>query len=132
MIAGARRFHAAAGCVEPDIAALDQDDIITRVKRAIVQFLPSENCTKQRVASELAMSPSALQQKLATLDTSFQDLLNQIRQSLAMDYMEQSRVSITEMSFLLGFSDTSSFTRAFRRWTGKSPRDFRRERSIEP
>ena len=49
-----------------------------------------------------------------------------------MDYMEQSRVSITEMSFLLGFSDTSSFTRAFRRWTGKSPRDFRRERSIEP
>ena len=78
------------------------------------------------------MSPSALQQKLATLDTSFQDLLNQIRQSLAMDYMEQSRVSITEMSFLLGFSDTSSFTRAFRRWTGKSPRDFRRERSIEP
>ncbi|MBO6753550.1 MAG: AraC family transcriptional regulator [Spongiibacter sp.] len=118
--------------MEGYIAALDQDDIITRVKRAIVQFLPSENCTKQRVASELAMSPNALQQKLATLDTSFQDLLNQIRQSLAMDYMEQSRVSITEMSFLLGFSDTSSFTRAFRRWTGKSPRDFRRERSIEP
>ena len=45
--------------------------------------------------------------------------------------MEQSRVSITEMSFLLGFSDTSSFTRAFRRWTGKSPRDYRRGLGLE-
>jgi AraC-like DNA-binding protein len=79
----------------------------------------------------MAMSPSALQQKLAQLDSSFQDLLNQVRQSLALAYMEQPRVSITEMSFLLGFSDTSSFTRAFRRWTGKSPRDYRRHLSME-
>jgi AraC-like DNA-binding protein len=46
-------------------------------------------------------------------------------------YMEQARVSITEMSFLLGFADTSSFTRAFRRWTGKSPRDYRRNLGME-
>lgn len=110
------------------IAALDTADIINRVKRIILQKLPSENCTKQQVASELAMSPSALHQKLAAQDTSFQDLLNQVRKSLALDYMEQSRVSITEMSFMLGFNDTSSFTRAFRRWTGKSPRDYRRLR----
>ena len=77
------------------------------------------------------MSPSALQQKLAQLDSSFQDLLNQVRQSLALAYMEQARVSITEMSFMLGFSDTSSFTRAFRRWTGKSPRDYRRDLGVD-
>ena len=113
------------------IAALDTEDIVNRVKRIILQKLPSENCTKGQIASELAMSPSALQQKLAALDTSFQDLLNQMRKSLALDYMEQSRISITEMSFLLGFNDTSSFTRAFRRWTGKSPREYRREIGVE-
>ena len=79
----------------------------------------------------MAMSPSALQQKLAQLDSSFQDLLNQVRQSLALAYMEQARVSITEMSFMLGFSETSSFTRAFHRWTGKSPRDYRRDLSVD-
>jgi AraC-like DNA-binding protein len=64
------------------------------------------------------------------VDSSFQDLINQVRQALALAYMEQARVSITEMSFMLGFSDTSSFTRAFRRWTGKSPRDYRRDLGV--
>lgn len=113
------------------IAALDMEDIVNRVKKIILRNLASENCTKQHVAAELAMSPSSLQQKLATRDTNFQELLNQVRKSLALDYMEQSRISITEMGFLLGFNDTSSFTRAFRRWTGKSPREYRRERGMD-
>ena len=83
------------------------------------------------MAEELFISPSSLQQKLAQRDTSFQNLLNQVRESLALAYIEQARVSITEMSFTLGFSDTSSFTRAFRRWTGKSPSDYRRGKGLE-
>jgi AraC-like DNA-binding protein len=117
--------------IEDYMAALDKADIITRVKQIIIQSLSSGNCNKQRVANEMAMSPSALQQKLAERKSSFQELLNQVRQSLALAYMEQARVSITEMSFMLGFSDTSSFTRAFRRWTGKSPRDYRRDLGME-
>lgn len=113
------------------IAALDMEDIVNRVKKIILQNLPSENFTKQHIAAELAMSPSSLQQKLATKNTSFQELLNQVRKSLALDYIEQSRISITEMGFLLGFNDTSSFTRVFRRWTGKSPREYRRERGLD-
>jgi AraC-like DNA-binding protein len=117
--------------IEDYMAALDKADIISRVKQIIIQSLSSGNCNKQRVANEMAMSPSALQQKLAQRNSSFQDLLAQVRQSLALAYMEQARVSITEMSFLLGFADTSSFTRAFRRWTGKSPRDYRRDLGME-
>jgi AraC-like DNA-binding protein len=117
--------------IEDYMAALDKADIIARVKQIIIQTLSSGNCSKQRVANEMAMSPSALQQKLAQRHSSFQDLLNQVRQSLALAYMEQARVSITEMSFLLGFADTSSFTRAFRRWTGKSPRDYRQTLGME-
>lgn len=111
--------------IEEYLAALDRADIVTRVKQVIIETLSSGHCSKQRVAQELAMSPSALQQKLAQRDTTFQDLLNAVRESLARAYMEQGRISITEMSFMLGFADTSSFTRAFRRWTGQSPRDYR-------
>jgi AraC-like DNA-binding protein len=75
----------------------------------------------------MAMSPSALQQKLAQQESNFKDLLNQVRRSLALSYIDQSRISITEISFLLSFADTSSFTRAFRRWTGKSPSDQRHQ-----
>jgi AraC-like DNA-binding protein len=117
--------------IEDYLAALDKADIIARVKQIIIQSLSSGNCNKQRVANEMAMSPSALQQKLAERNSSFQDLLNQVRQSLALAYMEQARVSITEMSFMLGFADTSSFTRAFRRWTGKSPRNYRQTLGME-
>jgi len=117
--------------IEEYLTALDKSDIVTRVKKIIIQTLPSGNSSKQRVASEMAMSTSALQQKLAERRSSFQDLLNQVRQSLALAYMEQAQFSITEMSFMLGFSDTSSFTRAFRRWTGKSPRDYRRHLSVD-
>lgn len=117
--------------IEDYMAAMDKADIIARVKQIIIQTLSSGNCNKQRVANEMAMSPSALQQKLAQRNSSFQDLLNQVRRSLALAYMEQARVSITEMSFMLGFADTSSFTRAFRRWTGNSPRDYRRDLGME-
>jgi AraC-like DNA-binding protein len=119
------------GIIQSYLAELDQADIISRVKQVIIQSLSAGSCDKQRTARELAMSPSALQQKLAERGTSFQNLLNQVRQSLALAYMEQPRVSITEMSFLLGFTDTSSFTRAFRRWTGQSPRDYRRHHDME-
>ncbi|MGI9287869.1 MAG: helix-turn-helix domain-containing protein, partial [Pseudomonadales bacterium] len=64
-------------------------------------------------------------------DTSFQEILDTTRQSLALGYMEQSNISITEAAYLLGFSDVSNFTRAFKRWTGKSPRDFRQSLGLE-
>jgi AraC-like DNA-binding protein len=132
LIGGNRELaHQNDRIIEEYLAALDKADIVTRVKQIIIQTLSSGDCSKQRVANEMAMSPSALQQKLAQRETTFQDLLNQVRQSLALAYMEQPRVSITEMSFMLGFADTSSFTRAFRRWTGKSPREFRRDMGID-
>ena len=69
--------------------------------------------------------------KLAARDTSFQDILDSTRKSLAIAYMEQSKTTITEAAYLLGFSEVSNFTRAFKRWTGKSPREFRRSLGIE-
>ena len=104
---------------------MEKQDIINRVRTMIVEELSSSAITKQRVADRLCMSSRSLQMKLAAKDTSFQEILDSTRQSLALGYMEQSVISITEAAYLLGFSDVSNFTRAFKRWTGKSPREFR-------
>ena len=121
--------------IEQYISALNMADIVGRTRQMIVQTLSSGKCNKQRVAGELALSTSSLQQKLAREDTSFQELLQEVRQSLAFGFLAsngQPHFSVTEIGFLLGFSDTSSFTRAFGKWTGKSPREYRREVAGEP
>lgn len=107
------------------IAKLDKDDIVSRVRQAIVEHLPNGECTREMVASQLAMSPTTLQFKLAKLETSFHDLMDATRMELAKSYAQQSAMTVTEMAFLLGFSDTSNFARAFKRWTGVSPTEFR-------
>jgi AraC-like DNA-binding protein len=104
---------------------LERSDIVNRVRGIIVEELSSCNLNKQRVADKMHMSARSLQMKLAAKDTSFQEILDSTRHSLALGYMEQSAISITEAAYLLGFSEVSNFTRAFKRWTGKSPRDFR-------
>jgi AraC-like DNA-binding protein len=73
-----------------------------------------------------------LQVKLATRGTSFLGLVNDTRQALACGYLQGSVTPITEIAFLLGFSDTSNFSRAFRRWTGESPSRYRAHNAQRP
>ena len=110
---------------------MEKQDIINRVRTMIVEDLSASAITKQRVADKLCMSPRSLQMKLAAKDTSFQEILDSTRESLALCYMEQSAISITEAAYLLGFSDVSNFTRAFKRWTNKSPREFRQSLGLD-
>nr|MBP9036093.1 helix-turn-helix transcriptional regulator [Pseudomonadales bacterium] len=56
---------------------------------------------------------------------SFLEVLDDTRHQLALGYVEQTRLSITEIAFMLGFSDVSNFNRAFRRWTARAPREYR-------
>ena len=110
---------------------MEKQDIVNRVRTMIVEELSSSAITKQRVADKLCMSPRSLQMKLAAKSTSFQEILDGTRHSLALGYMDQSAISITEAAYLLGFSDVSNFTRAFKRWTGKSPREFRQSLGLD-
>ena len=107
------------------IARLDKDDVVSRVKQKVVELLPNGECTREIVAKAMNMSPTALQFKLAKRDTSFHDLMDAAREELARSYVQQSALSVTEIAYLLGFNDTSNFARAFKRWTGHSPTDFR-------
>lgn len=104
---------------------LDRDDIVNRVRTHLVNGLSAGTFGRAEIAARLHMSPSTLQAKLARRGVSFQQVLDNTRQELALGYVAQRRLSITEIAFMLGFSDVSNFNRAFRRWTGKAPTEYR-------
>ena len=107
------------------MARLDKSDVVTTVRQKIIEYLPNGDCTREKVAGVMCISPTTLQFKLSQRGTSFLELLDTTRKELAASYVQQSALSITEITFLLGFSDTSNFTRAFKRWEGMSPTSFR-------
>jgi AraC-like DNA-binding protein len=108
------------------LAQLDQDHIIQKVKAVIIDQLPSGNVTDETVARELYMSSRKLQRQLRNDGTTFTTLLTEIRQDLAQRYLREQHISLTEIAFLLGFSESSAFSRAFKRWMGVTPSEYRK------
>ena len=108
------------------LANLDQDHITEQVKGIIIDQLPSGNVTDESVARALYMSSRKLQRQLQSAGTTFATLLNKTRQDLAQKYLRDQDTSMTEIAFLLGFSESSAFSRAFKRWVGVSPSEYRK------
>ena len=104
---------------------IDKSDIVNSVRGLVIKNLSSGTLSKTSIASQLHMTPRNLQFKLAAQGTTYQEILDTTRRDLALAYIEQRRLAITETAYLLGFADSANFTRAFRRWTGKSPSEFR-------
>jgi AraC-like DNA-binding protein len=103
------------------VQSLRRDDLVSRVKMAMVDELPSGTPSEESIAKTVFLSARSLQRKLAEEHTSFTELLSAVRRELAEHYVRDPKVPVTEISYMLGFSDLSSFSRAFKRWTGKSP-----------
>ena len=82
--------------------------------------------SQKKVADALHMSVRNLQRKLKHIDTTFRELLDEIRRDLAKQYINNSDVSFSEVTFLLGFSESSSFSRAYKRWHGVTPSEVRK------
>lgn len=121
LLAGADRM------VADYLAALDHDDVLTRARAEILRQLPSGGIGEASVAEALHISLRTFQRRLRESGVSYRDLLEEVRQDLALKYIANPRLSITEISYLLGFSEPSSFARTFRRWTGHSPSRQREE-----
>lgn len=102
-------------------------ELVERVRKAIGDRLRAGDPSLETVARELAMSPRSLQRHLRDLGYSYVALVDELRQETAKLYLAQSDVAIAEVSYLLGFSDQSSFNRAFKRWSGSTPHKYRRE-----
>ena len=111
------------------LARLDRSDIVTRCKGAILEHLASGETAEDGAAAQLNMSPRTLQRKLAEAGTSYSALVDATRKDLALRYIDDPQRSITDITFSLGFAGPSSLTRAFKRWTGVSPSDYRSEAS---
>jgi AraC-like DNA-binding protein len=120
--------YATEQVIEAYLDKLDRDRIETQVSMAIVERLPAGYVSEEVVADVLHVSKRTLQRRLAQAGTTFQKLLDETRRQLATRYLERSDRSIIEVTYLLGFSEPSNFTRAFKRWYGVSPRTFRHTR----
>jgi AraC-like DNA-binding protein len=104
---------------------IKKGDIVQQTQSAILNNLPSGNVTDELIARELNLSERTLQRKLKEKDTSFRKVLDNMRKMAALQYIRNPLNSMTEISFLLGFSEQSSFSRAFKQWTGTSPVKYR-------
>lgn len=109
------------------MAALGEGDITTRCKGYLLTQLTSGEPSEQALANAMGMSLRTLQRKIGDLGTTYKRLLDETRYDLALKYLDDPQRSITEITFLLGFSEQSAFTRAFKRWSEKSPSSYRTE-----
>jgi AraC-like DNA-binding protein len=102
------------------------------VRAALLELLPSGRTSLGDAAQRLAMSARTLQRRLGEDGTSFQAVLDETRRELALHYLQRTAISSGEISFLLGFSDPSSFFRAFHGWTGLTPERARGASAASP
>jgi AraC-like DNA-binding protein len=102
------------------------------IESAIAAELPKGAPTVNRIAARLRMSTRTLERRLEREGTTFSDLLEDLRRRLAVRYVTNQGIPLGEIAFLLGFSHTTGFHRAFKRWTGETPLGYRRAQSSLP
>jgi AraC-like DNA-binding protein len=109
------------------LAALPQDGEWTKkVRQEIVRLCHEDTPTLAKVSSNLFVTPRTLQRHLADEGLRFQPLLDETRLRLAEQYLNEGQLQLTDIAELLGYSDQSALTRAFKRWTGHTPKDIRK------
>jgi AraC-like DNA-binding protein len=99
-----------------------------QVRDLIATELGSGTASVEQVARVLQMSPRTLGRKLQHEGTSFKHLLDDLRRRMALRYVDGQELGLSEIAFLLGFSQTAAFHRAFKRWTAQTPLEYRRQR----
>jgi AraC-like DNA-binding protein len=96
-----------------------------KVENVVVPLLPHGEATLENVAQRMGLSHRTLARRLAREGVSFLDVLQDLRLRLARQYFGEGDISITQIAWLLGYRGPSAFTHAFKRWTGRSPRQMR-------
>ncbi len=81
----------------------------------------------ETIAKNLAISTRNLQNKLKEEGTTYQKIFDKVRKEIALDYLKKDEITIVDISFLLGFSEQSAFNHAFKRWTGSTPKEYRKK-----
>jgi AraC-like DNA-binding protein len=118
--AGAQGGSRAAG------AGAGADGLLAGVRQHILRGLRSGSVSIDAVAAALDLSERTLQRRLGDCGVTFNELVERMRFELSQRYLRQDHLSLTEIGYLLGYSELSAFSRAFRRWAGVSPIEFRK------
>ena len=109
---------------------LEKRDLIVEVRSQVGALLESGDITLERISAELCMSPRQLRHQLTVAGTSLQRIITQHRKSLSRRLLSQTDESIAEIVYLTGFSEPSTFYRAFKRWEGMTPIEYRQLNNI--
>ncbi len=110
----------------PPSSHVEDDSLQLRLREVIEASLPNADASVNHVAAKLNLSARTLQRRLQERRTTFFDELERVRQRLAERYLTEGNMNVSQSSLALGFSDLKSFERAFHRWFGCSPREWRK------
>ncbi len=104
---------------------IKKGDIVQQIQSLIIENLPSGKVSDNLIAKELNLSERSLQRKLKEHGTTFRTILDNVREMAAIQYIQNPVNTMSDIAFLLGFSEQSAFSRAFKKWTGTSPIKYR-------
>jgi AraC-like DNA-binding protein len=96
-----------------------------RVEKTITKLLSRGEAQSRTVASELGMSTRTLARRLNEVGATFARVLDELRHDLAVTYLRDSAMDLSQIAFMLGYSELSAFSHAFKRWSGTSPGEWR-------
>ena len=96
-----------------------------RVERLLVPIIHTGDASLDKIAAKLGVSRGTVYRRLKQEGVTFQRVVDEIRHKLALHYLSGQRASVNDIAYLVGFSDCTAFSRAFKRWTGQSPRSMR-------
>lgn len=106
----------------PNDNALDE-----QVQKYIIRSIQQGKANIEYISKKIGMAPRVLQRKLSAQGINFKEILNSVRHRLSMQYLENPELSVMEISLLLGYTEQTSFNRAFKGWTGKTPLQWRKD-----
>lgn len=108
----------------------EPDEVVRELRRSLMRLLPTGEFSIDAVAQQQNISRRTLQRRLTERGTHFAEVLQALRNELAVQYLADDNLTITNVALLLGYADHSSFSSAFKNWHGVSPRDFRRRECL--
>jgi AraC-like DNA-binding protein len=103
----------------------NRPDLLQRLERRITELLPTGRARAKVLAGEMGMSERTFHRRLRAADVAFTELVDRLRHELATRYVEDRSVRLRDVAYLLGYANQSSFSTAYKRWTGRAPREAR-------
>jgi AraC-like DNA-binding protein len=104
---------------------IGEEDLTPRIRHIILR-VPGKFPDEAKVAEALSVSGRTMRRQLSALGTSYRQVLDQVRSDLAQQYLQNSSLKVEQVAQLPGYTETTDFRRAFKRWLGVSPQDYRR------